>query len=300
MIGFIDAHKGDYGVEPMVKCLSIAPSTYYAHCQQRYNPSLRATRTKRDEVLCQTITRIWQENHGLYGCRKIWHTLRREGTMVARCTVERLMRKLGLQGVVRGKKIVTTQPDKAQSCPLDKVNRQFKAERPNQLWISDFTYVPTWQGMVYVAFVIDVFARRIVGWRVSTSMTTAFVLDALNQAVATRLSGEKIIHHSDRGSQYLSITYTERLIEAGIEASVGSVGDSYDNAMAETIIGLFKTEVIKHRKPWKTKGQVEWETIKWVHWFNHKRILEPIGYITPTEKEKIYYENLNADVKKAA
>ncbi len=206
--------------------------------------------------------RIWQENYGLYGYRKMWHALKREGWDVARCTVERLMRTLGLQGVVRGKKVITTLPDVMQPCPLDKVNREFVAQRPNQLWVSDFTYVSTWQGMVYVAFIIDVFARKIVGWSTSTSMTTAFVLDALNQAIATRLTDAELIHHSDRGSQYLSITYTERLIEAGIEASVASVGDSYDNAMAESIIGLFKTEVIKHKAPWKTAQNVEWETLK--------------------------------------
>lgn len=300
MVAFIDLHKGCYGVEPICRHLPIAPSTYYVHCQQRQHPDLRSARAKRDDYLCEEITRIWNENHGLYGARKIWRTLHREGSQVARCTVERLMKKLGLHGIVRGKKVITTNPDEAFSCPLDKVNREFVADRPNQLWVSDFTYVSTWQGMVYVAFVIDVFSRRIVGWRTSTAMTTTFVLDALNQAIATRLPDDKLIHHSDRGSQYLSFTYTERLIEAGIEASVGSVGDSYDNAMAESIIGLFKTEVIKHKAPWKTAQQLEWETLKWVHWYNHKRIMQPIGYITPNEKEEKYYENLNITVKKAA
>ena len=300
MVAFIDAHKESYGVEPMCRYLPIAPSTYYVHCQQRRAPDSRSARAKRDALLCEEITRIWQDNHGLYGYRKLLHALRREGWDVARCTVERLMRTLGLQGVVRGRKVITTLPDMMQSCPLDKVNREFVATRPNQLWVSDFTYVSTWQGMVYVAFIIDVFSRRIVGWRVSTSMTTAFVLDALNQAIATRLPDDTLIHHSDRGSQYLSITYAERLVEAGIDASVGNVGDSYDNAMAESIIGLFKTEVIKHKAPWKTAQSVEWETLKWVHWYNQKRIMQPLGYITPNEMEESYYENLNQPAIKTA
>ena len=284
----------------MCRQLRIAPSTYYSHCRMNRDPDSASARAKRDKLLCTEITRIWQENHGVYGARKIWHALRRDGRFVARCTVERLMKQLGLQGVVRGKKVVTTTPDTAQPCPLDKVNRKFQAERPNQLWISDFTYVSSWQGMVYVAFVIDVFSRRIVGWRVSTSMTTRFVLDALNQAIATRLPNQNLIHHSDRGSQYLSITYSERLIEAKIEASVGSVGDSYDNAMAETIIGLFKTEVIKHKAPWKSAQHIEWEILKWVHWYNHQRIMQPIGYITPNEAEEIFYDKLKQHDKKAA
>lgn len=222
----------------------------------------------------------------------MWHMLKREGIAVARCTVERLMKHLGFKGVVRGKKVITTCQDKAQPCPQDKVNRLFRADRPNQLWVADFTYVSTWQGMAYVAFVIDVFSRKIVGWSVSTSMTASFVLDALEQAIAMRKPEGKVVHHSDRGSQYVSIAYTQRLIDANIEASVGSVGDSYDNALAETIIGLFKTECINHKKPWKTKSQLEWETMKWVHWYNTKRIMEPIGYITPNEMEKNYYENL--------
>lgn len=252
-------------------------------------------------MLRTEIKRLWEANHDVYGARKIWHALRRDGTSVARCTVERLMKQMGLRGVVRGKKVITTTPDSAQPCPLDKVNRKFHAERPNQLWISDFTYVSSWQGMVYVAFVIDVFSRRIVGWKVSTSMTAEFVLHALNQAITTRLPDqEELIHHSDRGSQYLSITYSERLIEAKIEASVGSVGDSYDNAMAETIIGLFKTELIKQKTPWKSAQHIEWETLKWVHWYNHQRIMQPIGYITPNEAEEIFYDKLNQHDKKAA
>jgi len=211
------------------------------------------------------------------------------------------MKASGLQGVVRGKRVVTTNPDTSQPCPDDKVNRTFKAAAPNQLWVSDFTYVSTWQGMVYVAFVIDVFARRITGWRVSSSMTTAFVLDALNQAICQRVPAQAdgLIHHSDRGSQYLSIKYTERLAEAGIDASVGSVGDSYDNALAESIIGLFKTEVINFLGPWKSTSQVEWETCKWVAWYNTQRLHSAIGYITPNEAEDAFYADLNAHDKAA-
>ena len=247
------------------------------------------------------IKQAFDGSRGRYGARKVWHQLRREGRDIARCTVERLMKVMGLQGVVRGKKVITTYPDAAQPCPDDKVNRAFVAAMPNQLWVSDFTYVSSWQGMVYVAFVIDVFARRIVGWRVSTSMTTGFVLDALNQAICQRAPSEvdKLIHHSDRGSQYLSIRYTERLAEADIDTSVGSVGDSYDNALAESIIGLFKTEVIKFLGPWKSVGQVEWETLKWVDWYNNTRLHSAIGYVTPREAEEAFYANLNAAEKAA-
>jgi len=220
--------------------------------------------------------------------------------VVARCTVERLMRRLGLQGVVRGKPVKTTISDKATPCPLDKVNRQFRAERPNALWVSDFTYVSTWQGFVYVAFVIDVFARRIVGWRVSSSARTDFVLDALEQALyARRPVGQgSLIHHSDRGVQYVSIRYTERLAEAGVEPSVGSVGDSYDNALAETINGLYKAEVI-HRRSWQNREAVELATLEWVDWFNHRRLLEPIGNMPPAEAEAIYYQQLTESAQAA-
>ncbi len=229
----------------------------------------------------------------MYGADKVWRQLNREGLQVARCTVERLMRRLGLQGVRRGKIIRTTIPDKNVPCPLDRVKRQFRAERPNQLWVSDFTYVSTWQGWLYVAFVIDVFARRIVGWRVSNSMHTDFVLDALEQALYARQPElGNLIHHSDRGSQYVSIRYTERLAEAGIEPSVGSRGDSYDNALAETINGLYKAELIHKRGPWKTREAVEFATLEWVSWFNHHRLLEPIGYIPPAEAEANYYRHL--------
>jgi transposase InsO family protein len=237
------------------------------------------------------IQRVWQANMQVYGADKVWHQLNREHDHVARCTVERLMRRMGLQGVQRGKTVRTTIPDTSVPCPLDKVNRQFKAEHPNQLWVSDFTHVSTWQGWLYVAFVIDVFARRIVGWRVSSSMQTGFVLDALEQALYARQPklSDGLIHHSDRGSQYVSIRYTERLAEAGIEPSVGSRGDSYDNALAETFNGLYKAELIHRRAPWKTKAAVELATLEWVSWFNHQRLLQPIGYIPPAEAEENYY-----------
>ena len=234
----------------------------------------------------------------VYGADKVWRQLHREEQAVARCTVERLMRRLGIQGARRGKSMRTTVPDTSAPCPLDHVNRQFKADRPNQLWVSDFTYVSTWQGWLYVAFVIDVFARRIVGWRVSSSMHTDFVLDALEQALYDRQPQQtgSLVHHSDRGSQYVSIRYTERLAEAGIEPSVGSRGDSYDNALAETINGLYKAEVIHRRGPWKTKASVELATLEWVSWFNHHRLLAPIGYIPPAEAEENYYRQLTEKV----
>ena len=239
------------------------------------------------------VQQVWQNNLQVYGADKVWRQLLREGLVIARCTVERLMRLAGLRGVRRGKSVRTTVPDAKAPCPLDRVNRQFKADRPNQLWVSDFTYVTTWQGWQYVAFVIDVFARRIVGWRVSSSMRTDFVLDALEQALYDRQPEQNaLIHHSDRGSQYVSILYTERLAQAGIEPSVGSKGDSYDNALAETINGLYKAELIHRRAPWKTKESLELATLEWVHWFNHHRLLEPIGYIPPAEAEANYYRQL--------
>ncbi|HFT8599696.1 TPA: IS3 family transposase, partial [Pseudomonas aeruginosa] len=263
-------------------------------------PERRSPRARRDEVLSGHIQRVWEENFQVYGVRKVWRQLLREGVMVARCTVERLMRRLGLQGVVRGKSVKTTISDKANPCPLDKVNRQFRAERPNALWVSDFTYVSTWQGFVYVAFVIDVFARRIVGWRVSSSARTDFVLDALEQALYARrpVGQSSLIHHSDRGVQYVSIRYTERLAEAGVEPSVGSVGDSYDNALAETINGLYKAEVI-HRRSWQNREAVELATLEWVDWFNHRRLLEPIGNMPPAEAEAIYYQQLSESAQAA-
>jgi putative transposase len=290
MTAFIDEHRATYGVEPICRLLEIAPSTYYDHRARQADPDRRSRRATCDEALCTEIRRVWAENFEVYGVRKVWRQLLREGYGVARCTIERLMRKLGLEGIVRGKRMRTTISDKARPCPLDKVNRQFRAERPNQLWIADFTYVATWQGFVYVAFVIDVYARRIVGWRVSRSSRTDFVLDALEQALwARKPTKGGLIHHSDRGVQYVSIRYTERLSDAGIEPSVGSVGDSYDNAMAESIIGLFKTEVID-RQRWPSLEAVEMATLNWQHWYNHKRLLGPIGYLPPADVEAAYYQ----------
>jgi len=255
-------------------------------------------RAKRDALLQPEIKRVWQSNMQVCGADKVWKQMNREGIAVARCTVERLMKQQGLRGVSRGKRIRTTIPDVSASRPLDRVNRQFKADRPNQLWVSDFTYVSTWQGWLYVAFVVDVFARRIVGWRVSSSMTTDFVLDALEQALYARRPEDDgtLIHHSDRGSQYVSIRYSERLAEAGIEPSVGSRGDSYDNALAETINGLYKAELIHRRAPWKTRESVELATLEWVAWFNHRRLMEPLGYIPPAEAEANYYRQLSNGV----
>jgi len=297
MINFIDAHCEDYGVEPICKILQIAPSTWYDHQAKRRNLSLRSDRDLMDEALQPEIKRVFETNHQLYGVRKVWHALRREGFDVARCTVARLMRDMGLRGAVRGKKLRTTVPNSANDCPLDLVNRKFVTTAPNRLWVADFTYVSTWAGFVYVAFIIDVYARRIVGWKVSKSPTADFVLDALEQALHARRPAKKndLIHHSDRGSQYLSLTYSERLEEAGINPSVGSVGDSYDNALAETVIGLFKTEVINRQGPWKSLIQVELATLDWVHWYNMERLLGPIGYIPPAEAEETYYAQLDTE-----
>ena len=291
---FIDDHREAYGVEPICKVLPIAPSTYYVHAARQADPARRPARLRRDEALSGHVQRVWSEHFEVYGVRKVWRQLHRESFDVARCTVERLMRRLGLRGVMRGKTLRTTVSDRAAPCPQDHVNRQFQASRPNTLWVSDFTYVSTWQGVVYVAFIIDVFARRIVGWRVSSSARTDFVLDALEQALHARCRAddERLIHHSDRGVQYVSIRYSERLAEAGIEPSVGSVGDSYDNALAETINGLYKAELIHRRAPWRTKESVELATLQWVSWFNHHRLLEPIGYIPPAEAEANYYRQL--------
>ncbi len=271
--------------------LQIAPSGYRLHAARQRHPGLLPARAQRDQRLIPHIERVWQSNLQVYGVDKVWKQMRREGMMVARCTVERLMKRLGLRGVIRGKVVRTTVPDPKAPCPLDRVNRVFKAERPNQLWVSDFTDVSTWQGWLYVAFVIDVFARRIVGWRVSSSMRTDFVLDALEQALYARQPerDDALIHHSDRGSQYVSIRYTERLAEVGIEPSVGSKGDSYDNALAETINGLYKAELIHRRAPWKTKESVELATLEWVAWYNNHRLMEPLGYIPPAEAEANYW-----------
>jgi putative transposase len=294
MIAFIDAHRGNYGVEPICRVLPIAPSTYHDHAAKQRDPSRLPPRARRDLVLKSEILRVHAENFGVYGVRKVWRQMRREGFEIARCTVERLMRDLGLRGVIRGRPVRTTVSDKAALCPLDQVNRQFHAPAPNWLWVADFTYVATRAGFVYVAFVIDVYARYIVGWRVSRTAHAGFVLDALDQAIHERRPVRGgLVHHSDRGSQYLSIKYTERLAEAGIEPSVGSVGDSYDNALAETINGLYKAEVIHRREPWRSFEAVEYATLEWVDWFNNKRLLQPIGNVPPSEAEKRYYAILD-------
>jgi putative transposase len=296
MVRFIADHRGRYGVEPICRVLPIAPATYFRHDAAQADRGRRSARARRDEELCEAIRRVWEANYQVYGPRKVWKELRREGLGVARCTVQRLMRQMGLAGAVRGRAwVTTTHPATDRPQPPDLVDRNFTATRPNQLWVSDFTYVATWRGFVYVAFVIDAFARRIVGWRVSASLRTDFVLDALEQAVydrAGRLDG--LVHHSDRGTQHLSIRYTERLAEAGIAPSVGSRGDSYDNALAESVIGLFKTEVIQRRGPWRSLEAVEFATLAWVDWFNTRRLLEPIGYLPPAEFEAQYHAQVRA------
>jgi putative transposase len=291
MTAFIDEHRDVYGVEPICRVLPIAPSTYRERVAQRRDPARLSVRARRDRDLKPEVVRVFAENFGVYGVRKVWRQMNREGFAVARCTVERLMRDLGLQGVVRGQPVRTTISNMAAPCPLDHVNRQFHAPAPNMLWVSDFTYVATWAGFVYVAFVIDVYARYIVGWRVSRTAHASFVLDALEQALHDRRPAHRggLVHHSDRGSQYVSIKYSERLAEAGIEPSVGSVGDSYDNALAETINGLYKAEVIHKRGPWRSLEAVEYATLEWVDWFNNRRLLEPIGNIPPAEAEEQYY-----------
>ncbi|MFX4135799.1 IS3 family transposase [Escherichia coli] len=292
MMPLLDKLREQYGVGPLCSELHIAPSTYY-HCQQqRHHPDKRSARAQRDDWLKKEIQRVYDENHKVYGVRKVWRQLLREGIRVARCTVARLMAVMGLAGVLRGKKVRTTVSRKAVAAG-DRVNRQFVAERPDQLWVADFTYVSTWQGFVYVAFIIDVFAGYIVGWRVSSSMETTFVLDALEQALwARRPSGT--VHHSDKGSQYVSLAYTQRLKEAGLLASTGSTGDSYDNAMAESINGLYKAEVI-HRKSWKNRAEVELATLTWVDWYNNRRLLERLGHTPPAEAEKAYYASIGND-----
>lgn len=270
----------------------MAPSAYRRHAARLRNPDLRSGHAKRDESLVVDIRRVWEANHEVYGADKVWRQMHREGIAVARCTVERLMRAMGLQGVVRGKTVRTTCPDASIPNPRDLVKRQFTADRPNQLWVADFTFVSTWQGFAYVAFIIDVYSRFIVGWRVSRHMRTEFVLDALEQAIHARQPDpHRLVHHSDRGSQYLSIRYSERLGEAGIEPSVGRTGDSYDNALAETINGLYKAELVHKLGTWKTVEALEWETMKWVTWFNHQRLLQPIGNIPPAEFEALYEQS---------
>ncbi|KAA0851715.1 IS3 family transposase [Raoultella ornithinolytica] len=292
LMPLLDKLRELYGVGPVCSELHIAPSTYY-HCQQqRHHPDKRSARAQHDDWLKREIQRVYDENHQVYGVRKVWRQLLREGIRVARCTVARLMAVMGLAGVLRGKKVRTTISRKAVAAG-DRVNRQFVAERPDQLWVADFTYVSTWRGFVYVAFIIDVFAGYIVGWRVSSSMETTFVLDALEQALwARRPSGT--VHHSDKGSQYVSLAYTQRLKEAGLLASTGSTGDSYDNAMAESINGLYKAEVI-HRKSWKNRAEVELATLTWVDWYNNRRLLERLGHTPPAEAEKAYYASIGND-----
>ena len=290
-MGFIDAHRKDLGIEPICHELAIAPSSYHTHAARLADANKRSARARRDDALRAQIERVHAASFGLYGSRKIWHQMRREGIKVAKCTVERLMRTMGLAGIRRGKKTITTVSNPKAPCPLDKVNRAFKVSRPNALWVVDFTYVHTWAGFVYVAFVIDAFARRIVGWKVSTSATAGFVLDALEQAIhARRPSAEDgLIHHSDRGVQYLAMNYTQRLAEADLVPSVGSVGNSYDNALAETINGLYKAEVIWRRRSWPNASSVEMATLQWVDWFNNHRLFGPIGHIPPAEAEANYY-----------
>jgi transposase InsO family protein len=300
MVAFIDEHREAYGVEPICRVLPIAPSTYHEQKARQADPSRLPRRLARDRDLLPEIERVWIENRSVYGARKVWRQLRRENFPVARCTVERLMRKKGLQGVRRGRRYKkTTIVDEKAERPADLVQRNFKATRPNQLWVADITYVATWKGFVYVAFVTDVFSRRIVGWRVSNSLRSDLALDALEQAVHARPELENLIHHSDRGVQYVSIRYTERLGQVGIEPSVGSVGDSYDNALAETIFGLFKAEVIWPNGPWKSLEEVEFATLEWVDWFNNQRLLEPLGHVPPAEFEEMYYEEREGSAMRA-
>lgn len=290
-MAFIDAHREELGVEPICRELAIAPSSYREQAARLADPGRRPARARRDDEIMDQIKRVHENSFGLYGSRKVWHQLRREGIKVAKCTVERLMRSMGVTGVRRGKKTITTVRDPKAPCPLDKVNREFRVSRPNALWVVDFTYVHTWAGFVYVAFVVDAYARRIVGWKVSTSATAGFVLDALEQAIHARrpMADDGLIHHSDRGVQYLAMNYTQRLAEADLVPSVGSVGDSYDNALAETINGLYKAEVIWRQRSWPSASAVEMATLRWVHWFNNHRLFGPIGHIPPAEAEANYY-----------
>jgi len=298
MVDFIDEHRDVYGVEPICAVLPIAPSTYHEHRSRRRDPERRPTRAKRDDELRPEVRRVWDENFAVYGAEKVWRQLVREEVAVARCTVERLMREMGLRGAVRGRAWkLTTVTDEAAMRPPDLVEREFTATRPNQLWVADITYVATRVGFVYVAFVVDVFSRCIVGWRVSSSLRSDLALDALEQALHARPHDDPLVHHSDRGVQYLSIRYTERLAAAGLERSVGSVGDSYDNALAESVIGLYKTEVIRRRGPWRSIDGVEYATLEWVDWWNHRRLLEPSGYLPPAEYEAAYYRTQQSPVE---
>jgi putative transposase len=289
MVTFIDAHRKAYGVEPICRVLPIAPSTYYEHKARQADPSRLPARAKSDALLCPEIARVWQASRRRYGAKKVWKELRREGRAVARCTVARVFKGLGLRGILRGRGARTTIPEALADRPQDLVQRNFTATRPDQLWVSDLTYVTTWSGFVYVAFVTDAFSRRIVGWRASRSLRSDLALDALEQALYDRETDGPLVHHSDRGSQYLSIRYTDRLLEAGVESSVGSRGDAYDNALAETINGLYKAEVIYHLGPWKGLEDVEFATLEWVAWYNSLRLMEPLGYVPPAEFEEKFH-----------
>lgn len=299
MIEFIDLHKGQYGVEPICKVLPIASSTYYEHKQKESNPDLRSARSKSDDIFKDEIFRIWKENYCVYGVRKVWKQMLREGFSIARCTVERLMRTLGLQGARRGKPFKKVIYEELADRPMDLVQREFVAERPNQLWVADITYIRTWTGWVFTAFVIDVFSSKIVGWKTSNSIKTGLALDALEQSLHQREVNDELIHHSDRGVQYLSIKYTERLAEAGLSASVGTKGDSYDNALAESINGLYKTEVIHKDGPWRNMEHVEFATLNWVDFFNKRRLMERLDYIPPDEFENLYFNKIEQQDKDA-
>ena len=294
MVTFIDQHRDAYGVEPICSALPIAPSTYRrVKAQERFS-EMRSTRARRDAELQPRVRKVFEENFAVYGARKVWRQLQRDDVNVARCTVERLMRGMGLRGAVRGRSFKTTTSSDTDARPRDLVQRRFRAVRPNQLWVADITYVATWGGFVYVAFVADVFSRRVVGWRVSSSLRSDLALDALEKALHARPQHHGVVHHSDRGTQYLCLRYTDRLLQAGIEPSVGSAGDSYDNALAESIIGLFKTEVIRRRGPWRGLEDVEFATLQWVDWFNNRRLLEPLGHRPPAEFEQAYYHQHRA------
>ncbi|MGH8310752.1 MAG: IS3 family transposase [Steroidobacteraceae bacterium] len=299
MVAFIDDHRETYGVEPICRVVPIAPSTYYEQKARQADPARQPLRAQRDAELRLEIDRVWRANRRIYGAKKVWKQLKREQIPAARCTVARLMNDLGLRGVVRGRRVRTTIPDAVAERPRDLVERNFQATRPNELWVADLTYVATWRGFVYVAFVIDAFSRRIVGWRASSSLRSDLALDALEQALYDRDTDAQLVHHSDRGAQYLAIRYTERLAEAGIEPSVGSRGDSYDNALAETIIGLYKTEVIYRDGPWRGFDHVEYATLEWVAWFNNHRLMAPLGYVPPVEYEANYYQQLEQQAMSA-
>lgn len=296
MVAFVDRHRDEFGVESICAVLPIAPSVYYEHKAREGDPDRRPARVKQDVIDRGRIRRVWQDNRCVYGAKKVYRQLRREGIPIARCTVERLMRQMGLRGVTRTRRFkTTTVADPAATRSPDLVDRTFSVEAPNRLWVCDLTYVWTVRRFVYVAFVIDAYARRIVGWRVTDHLRTDLALDALDQAVYHRLEGGQqvgdLVAHSDAGRQYTAMAYTDRLVDAGIAPSIGSVGDSFDNPLAETIIGLYKTEVVFQRERWDSLEEVEWETMRWVSWFNHHRLYGPIGFIPPTEHEANYYRH---------